>query len=225
MNLPEPGDYINIHTHGASKAPGVFSIENIMAHEGRTPIDIPGIVYSYGIHPWFLNNKNHNQLINSVIGIAGNPEIIAIGEAGFDKLKGPSPELQVSAFEEQIAISEERRKPLIIHCVRAWDELLASHIRFHPRMRWLVHGFRGKKELARQLISKGIWLSFWFDFITRPESSQLIRSIPSDRIFFETDGAEVDIKDIYKKVAADLDISEEKLKAIILSNFNVFFSL
>lgn len=223
MNLPETGDYINIHTHGASKTPGIFSVDNIMAHEGRRPIDVPGIAYTYGIHPWFLSNDNHDQLINSVIEISGDPRIIAIGEAGLDKLKGASPDLQVSTFEEQIAVSEERRKPLIIHCVRAWDELLVSHKKLCPEMPWLVHGFRGSVELARQLLSKGMYLSFWFDFVLRAESADLLRSLPENRIFLETDGADVDIRDIYIKVSGDLDHSVEELKTIIFSNFKEIF--
>ena len=223
MNLPEAGDYINIHTHGASNTPEIFSVENIMAHEDRIPKDVPGIVYTYGIHPWFLSNDNHDQLINSVREISGDPRITAIGEAGFDKLKGASPDLQMSTFEEQIAVSEERKKPLIIHCVRAWDELLASHKKLCPEMPWLVHGFRGSVELARQLLSKGMYLSFWFDFVLRAESADLLRSLPEDRIFLETDGADVDIRDIYIKVSKDKDIAVNELKSIILSNFMEFF--
>jgi len=224
MSLPETGDYINIHTHGALKTPDIFSVENIMAHEGRAPADVSGIAYTYGIHPWFLNNENHDQLIKSVKEISGDPRIFAIGEAGLDKLKGASPDLQISTFEEQIAISEERNKPLIIHCVRAWDELLASHKKLHPEMPWLVHGFRGSVELARQLLSKGVYLSFWFDFVLRAESADLFKSLPEDRIFLETDGADVDIRDIYKKVSKDMDIDVNELKSIILSNFKEFFT-
>jgi TatD DNase family protein len=91
-------------------------------------------------------------------------------------------------------------------------------------MPWMIHGFRGSVELAAQLISKGMYLSFWFDFVLRPESSGLIKSMPLDRIFLETDGAVVNIRDIYKKAANDLNLSVEELKAKILSNFFVFFA-
>ncbi|MEI6047379.1 MAG: TatD family hydrolase [Bacteroidota bacterium] len=224
MNLPRPGDYIDIHTHDARPAAGIFVIENLMAHEDRLPEDDSGFVYSYGIHPWFLNEKNHNQLISSVENSVNLPNMIAIGEAGFDKLRGPSQELQREVFEEQVEIAEAHAKPVIIHCVRAWDELLEAHKKAHPKMPWLIHGFRGKKELAAQLLSKGMYLSFWFDFVIKPESSGLIKSLPTDRIFLETDGAEVDIREIYKKVAGDLNISVGELKAIVLSNFNLFFN-
>jgi TatD DNase family protein len=78
-------------------------------------------------------------------------------------------------------------------------------------------------ELARQLLSKGMYLSFWFDFVLRAESADLLRSLPEDRIFLETDGADVDIRDIYIKVSKDKDIAVNELKSIILSNFMEFF--
>jgi TatD DNase family protein len=225
MNLPQPGDYIDIHSHGARSATGVFTVENLMAHEGLLPENIPGVAYSYGIHPWFLNENNHQQLIRSVREIAGNRQLIAIGEAGFDKLTGPSPVLQRKTFEEQVIIAEDLKLPVVIHCVRSWDDLLAVHKNLKPVMPWLIHGFRGKKMLAAQLLSKGMYLSFWFDFVLKPESSDLLKSLPVDRIFLETDGADVDIRDIYNKVSGDLDLKMEELKAKILSNFFVFFNL
>jgi TatD DNase family protein len=225
MNLPQPGDYIDIHTHGGKPAIGIFVIENLMAHEGILPVNIKGTAFSFGIHPWFLNEKNHKKLISSVKESVSNPDLIAIGEAGFDKLRGPYPELQRKVFEAQIAIAEEHQKPLIIHCVRAWDELLAEHKRFHPKMPWLVHGFRGNVELATQLLSKGMYLSFWYDFVIRPESAKLLKSLAADRIFLETDGAEVDIRDIYEKVANDLGLPVDELRTRILSNFKIFFNI
>lgn len=223
MNLPQPGDYIDIHTHGGKAGSGVFFIENMMAHEERTPKDFPEQACTFGIHPWFLNKNNYDQLLNNVKAVTGFSNLVAIGESGFDKLRGPATELQRRSFEKQIAISEEIKKPIIIHCVRAWEELFAIHKKFHPKMPWLVHGFRGKVELAGQLLSKGMYLSFWFDFVIRSESAPLLRSLPKDRIFLETDGADVDIKVIYEKVASDLDISIDELKSIILTNFNNFF--
>jgi TatD DNase family protein len=220
MYLPQPGDYIDIHVHGGLPASGIFILESLMAHEGKLPADVSGIAYTYGIHPWFLNEENHKQLINSVENTVIQPEIIAIGEAGFDRLRGPSPELQSRVFEEQIIISEKISKPVVIHCVRAWDELLAVYKKIKPKMPWLIHGFRGNVELASQLLTKGFYLSFWFDFILRPESKELLKQLPADRIFLETDGADVDIKSIYNKVATDLDLSVDELKSIILKNFN-----
>ena len=223
MILPRAGDYIDIHNHGGKPSPGIFIVENLMAHEGRMPSETEGMAFSLGIHPWFLNETNISPLLSVVKEMAAGDTLIAIGEAGFDKLRGPSPEIQRKAFEEQAGIAEAVKKPLFIHCVRSWDELLQSHKRVKPLMPWIIHGFRGKKELAAQLISRNMYISFWFDFVIRPESSELIRSLPSERIFLETDGSDADIKEIYSKVAQDIGISMEELKSIILSNFNRVF--
>jgi TatD DNase family protein len=219
MHLPLNGDYIDIHVHGGTPAAGIFILESLMAHEEKVPVDKPGVAYTFGIHPWFLTEDNYIQQLNTVSNIAGNPEFIAIGEAGFDKLRGPSIPLQRKVFEEQIALSEELKKPVVIHCVRSWEELLSVQKKLKPKMTWLIHGFRGNAELAIQLLSKGMYLSFWFDFVLRPNAGTLLRQLPSGRIFLETDGADVDIRAIYKKVADDLGLSVAELKSIILENF------
>jgi len=226
MNLPGNCDYIDIHTHESlPKGAGIFTVESLLANEDKSPVSVPGFLYTIGIHPWFLNVENHNRLMNKVIQTASHPLIIAIGESGFDKIRGPSPDLQRITFEEQVAVAEEHKKPVVIHCVRAWDALFNSHKRLKPEMPWLVHGYRGKPDMALQLISKGMYISIWFNFVMRPESAVLLRSLPRDRIFLETDGAGVDIRDIYNKVSADLGLTVEELKSNICRNFNEFFKL
>jgi TatD DNase family protein len=225
MYPPLPGEYIDIHTHDAKHSDGVFAVENLMAHEALNPENISARAFTAGIHPWHLNENNSEQLLEYIRGIAGKPGLIAFGEAGFDKFRGPSVKLQKSIFAEQVKISGEYGKPLVIHCVRSWDELLASHKNLKPVTPWLVHGFRGKKELALQLIKRGMYLSFWFDFILRSESSGMIRILPKERIFLETDGADADIREIYRKVSVDLGINVEDLKKTIFNNFNMLFRM
>ncbi len=225
MYQPGPGDYIDIHVHGGKPVSGIFILESLMAHEDKFPIDNQGIAFTYGIHPWFLNEENHDEYILSVEQMVRLPLIVAVGEAGFDRLRGPSAELQRRTFEEQVIISEEVKKPMIIHCVRGWDELLSVQKRFKPKMPWLVHGFRGNTVLANQLLSKGMFLSIWFEYVLRPESASLLRSLPLERIFLETDGADVDIRQIYNKVATDLELEVDQLKKLIIKNFNAFFEM
>ena len=223
MHFPQEGDYIDIHVHDGKPSAGLFILESLMAHEEKMPEAMSGVSYTYGIHPWFLNEENHKQLLLSVEKTVCNPEVIAVGEAGFDRLKGPSAELQRKVFEEQVIISEEIKKPVIIHCVRSWDELLAAKKKLKPRMPWLIHGFRGNNELASQLLSKGMYLSFWYEFVLRPESGNLLRNMPKDRFFLETDGADVDIRAIYQKVATDRSQNVDVLKSDILNNYKAFF--
>ena len=225
MNFPQTGDFIDIHVHEGKPSAGKFIIESLMAHEEKWPENIPGIAYTYGIHPWFLDEENHESQMERVRQSVEKHDIIAIGEAGFDKLRGPSTELQFRIFEEQVKISEQCKKPLIIHCVKAWDELLSVKKNLKPAMPWMIHGFRGSVQMASQLISKGMYLSVWFEYALRPESADLLKNMPRDRFFLETDGADVEIGDIYKKASADIDVSVEELKEQLLLNFIEFFDL
>jgi TatD DNase family protein len=223
MNCPSPDDFIDVHTHGSKPSEGIFSVENLMAHENRTPVNRYGIAFTAGIHPWYLTEENSEGQLEYIGKLARDPNIVAIGEAGFDKLKGPALKTQGKIFQEQAEIARSINKPLIIHCVRAWEELLYVHKKLKPQIPWMVHGFRGKKELGLQLISNGMYISFWFDFIMRPEAAALVSSLPRERIFLETDGADIKIQDIYRKVANDLSLSVDDLKKMILGNYTTLF--
>ncbi len=225
MSTPQAGDYINIHTHGSVPEEGIFSVENLMMHENIIPGQKEGTAFTCGIHPWYITGNNYRHLLDSLADLARNPNVIAIGECGFDRLRGPDMDLQRRVFEEQVRIAMECSKPVIIHCVRSWDELLASHKRMNPSLPWMVHGFRRKTELAEQLLSANMYLSFWFDFVIRPEATDLLRRMPVDRIFLETDGADVDIRDIYQKVSVDLEMGVDELRDLIIENYRRLFSL
>jgi len=224
MNRPEPTDFIDFHTHGASPAKGIFAIESLMVSEEKECINQQGIAYSAGIHPWYLNDNNLSDQINRVSQLVLKNEVIAVGEAGFDRIRGASPSTQLKAFEAQVALSEEVRKPLIIHCVKGWDELLAVYKSIKPTVPWAIHGFHGKPELAEQLFARGICISIWFSFAMLPYSSGLLKTIPSEMLFLETDGSEVPISDIYNKVSADIGLSTDELKQQIYNNFIDFFN-
>lgn len=139
----------------------------------------------------------------------------AIGECGLDKLRGASMDYQICWFKRQIELSEKVQKPLIIHCVKAWDELLLLHKQVNPRMPWIIHGFRGKPQLAKQLISKtNIFLSFGVNFNT---GSLLIT--PLSKLFIETDDIEYDLSALYYSVANERNIPLNELISQIECNF------
>ena len=223
MNIPGDGDYINIHDHGPLTTEGIFSVDNIMVHEGRSPSDMPGVAFSVGAHPWAINEENGGGLMLKVRDFASHPNVIAIGETGFDKLKGPGPELQWDIFRQHVELSEDLKKPLIIHCVRSYEEVLSGQKKFKPSMPWIIHGFKGKPELARQLTGKGLYLSAWVEWAVRPVSAETLRTIPPDMLFLETDGFDISIIPVYQVVAGYLGIDVKVLKENILRNyFQVF---
>lgn len=223
MTGPGDDDYINIHDHGAKPQKGVFTVENIMVHEDNYPEEKEGMAYSCGAHPWYLEEKDFESLIAKVRDYASLPVVIALGEAGFDRLRGAGNSLQVKAFRAHVEISEEMGKPLFIHCVKAWDEILRCHKEMKPEIPWIIHGFRGKPALAAQLLEKGFYLSPWVEWATGPHSLKTLRSVPLNRLFLETDGFDMSIGEVYRVVAEHLGLEVKALQQDLLDNFHSLF--
>lgn len=179
---------------------------------------LPGCYYSYGIHPWYIEDKDRQLLL--LTEALFDPAVVALGEAGLDKQIAIPMPLQIDIFIEQVKLSEEFAKPLIIHCVKAWDELLAIKKELQPRMPWIVHGFRGNAMLAQQLINKGFFLSFGARF--NPEA---LHTAWPNCLFAETDESDLPITEIYANIATQLNVSIDLLALALRKRVKEIFSV
>ena len=178
---------IDIHTHNNTAGNSIFNSGTLYLADKKI---------SVGIHPWYINAEWKNKLA-TIVGFAGKGNVVAIGECGIDILKSPAPvELQEEIFKAHILLAEELRKPLIIHCVKAYDRLIALRNELKPQQAWIVHGFRGKPQQTEQLIKAGFYISLGEKF--NPDSARII---PADRLFIESDESSAAIADIYAAVA------------------------
>ena len=170
---------LDIHTHVLPQVPGTALV---CIGCGPLPEKEEGHWFSAGLHPWDVTEDFDTQL-NMVEPLLANPRVPAVGECGFDTLKGPSHDLQEQVFIRQIELSERYAKPMILHVVRDFDSVIRLRRTLKPEQPWLIHGFRGGPEQMSQLYSHGILVSFGLKY--NPES---LRQVPSDRLFLETDG-------------------------------------
>ena len=219
MLAPGEDDYIDIHTHGRATSPGVFKVKCLLTHQTERPHDYPEAAVSVGSHPWFLNEENFIEGLETVVIASSGQNVVAIGETGLDKVKGPDMALQIKAFEKQVDLANRLYKPVIVHCVKAWDELISVHTNIKPQTPWLIHGFMGSKELAKQLTERGFFISLWYSFALSDRSTELIKALPIERLFLETDSSDSDIREIYAKVAGDLNIPVSGLKSRLVKNY------
>jgi TatD DNase family protein len=207
--------YLNIHTHIATKLEDVNHILSIsIGHDQNIPANQSIAV---GIHPWFAR-ANWQKDLATMQEMASMPHVKMIGECGLDKLKGLPLQEQIALFEAQLEIAKEVKKPLIIHCVKAYDELIACYKKVNPAVAMVIHGFKKNEALGRQLIAQGYYLSFGKAILNRQsDAAKLIASI--DEFFLETDDATLSIQEIYKAVADLKNISVDELKALIFANW------
>ncbi len=169
----------NAHTHSLSSPNALVNVE-----PGFTPV--PGQNYSLGIHPWHAAEANLDT-VETLHTQASLPQVKAIGETGLDK-NTPAPDIQRTLLLDHIDISESLGKPLILHIVGAYNDIIALRKQLRPSQPWIIHGYRGKPQLTAELLRHGFYLSLGQHF--NPMSAQII---PSDRLLVETDTSRVDI--------------------------------
>ena len=211
--------YIDIHTHRKENSENIFSLRNLSPEDF---IQLPGDgknYFSTGIHPWHIDSTIEEK-INSLRQIASNPSILAIGETGLDKLCNVDFNVQKEIFNYQISIAKEVKKPLIIHCVKAYNEIQQMLKEAQPNIPVIFHGFRGKPLLAKELTKAGFYLSFGNLF-----NDESLEITPLDRFFLETDDNDIGIEKIYKIAAEVKGVSIKNLIEIISENFGGCFAI
>lgn len=184
----------DFHTHRLSTPPGsgIVNLPHDVLLHPETFLPEEGALYSVGIHPWWTVS-DVTPLLQGLQQLLPHPQIVALGECGFDGLRGASLAEQEKIFAAQVALSEQYRLPLTIHCVRAFDHLLAVRKKLRPSQRWTIHGFRGKPALAQQLLAAGFDLSFGLHF-----NAESLRLVPPERRHAETDDALCDIAEVHR---------------------------
>lgn len=191
----------DIHTHRIDAREAVISVNPWEF----APVD--GLYYSVGIHPWQVGRATDADF-DRLAECARSDNVLMIGECGIDKLRGGDLPMQMSVLERHIALSEQVCKPLVLHCVRASNELCRLRRQLRPSMPWIVHGFRGNARVASQLLDAGFYLSYGERF--NPEALAIT---PADRLLAETDESLLPIDEIHRRLAAIRQVTVVELVA------------
>lgn len=208
-------DFFNIHTH-ASRHP---ESEILSTDIHSFPPENEGIYLSVGIHPWYLSEEKTENQLQALQRAVKDNRVIAIGESGLDRLQGPALNIQTNTFKKIITLSEAMELPMIIHCVKAFNELVQQKKQMNPHQPWIIHGFRGKEALAKECIRHGFYLSFGAYY-----QEDALKSVPIEKLFIETDESEIPIEDTYLRIAQTKGIHLEELTECIKKNVErVFF--
>jgi TatD DNase family protein len=133
-------------------------------------------------------------------------------------------DLQQAVFEKQLLLAEKYQKPVVIHCVAAFQELIAIKKKLNLSVPLLIHGFSKNEQVAKQLLNNGFYISFGKYLLQKPELESVFKNMPNDRFFLETDTVEEGIQEVYALAAKYKGISEEEIQEIVNSNFNTIFN-
>ena len=188
--------FLNFHTHQP-------------LHEGEATIP------SFGLHPWHLSVSWQGDLDELKKRMIPSSRFL-IGECGLDRLCATPYDRQLVAFEAQIALSEQWQRPLVLHCVRAIDDVL--RLKHGTHQPWVFHGFRGKPQQLEQLLAHGFYISFGLQYNT-----ESLLACPADRLFLETDDQPAPIAPLYEQAAEQRKTTTAALREQLWQNVEQIF--
>lgn len=172
--------YLDVHSHTQHSTSDTLVIRNQYPLTADTSEP-----FSVGIHPWFLNDFEAQW--NALIPLAQHFNCWAIGECGLDKNVTSPLSLQQEIFLRHIELAESLELPLIIHCVKAYAEVIQLRKRTHSQQLWILHGFRKNLKVAQELITHDIAISFGTPLLYSHQLQEVFKKIPSEYRFFESD--------------------------------------
>ena len=180
----------DIHTHVVGNQNAVCSLppEEAIALM-RTDICQP---YSIMLHPWHVTPQMVEDFTEATGLCAADKRFVAIGECGLDS-NCPTPiDLQRQGFVTALLSAKELHKPVVLHIVRQWDEMIrltrkvfgkgGAHAADAQGCRLIVHGFRKNLPLAQQLVGEGFYLSLGHKY-----NPDVEKGIAPEKIYHESD--------------------------------------
>ena len=189
----------------------VTDIHTHNAHTQAQTID------TVGIHPWHALDNDLSAIEPAVA------DVDAIGEIGLDYACDVPREVQIALFRAQLALAERYEKAVVLHCVRAFEEVMKVLAEYRLKA-VIFHGFIGSVEQAQRAIAQGFYLSFGERTFRSPKSIEAMRSTPLSQLFVETDESTTPIEKIYAQLAELRGISVAKLIAATEENFRRIFN-
>lgn len=206
--------FIDIHTHSTT---GELSLYSYAIGRDAAP-PAKGTFFSAGIHPWSAADADTAQALDYL----RTAPVAAIGEIGLDYSSTVDRQKQREVFEAQLEIAEQRGLPVIIHCVRAYNDVLPILGRYELHA-VVFHSYTGSPEQTAAIYDAGYYFSFGERSLRSAKTMASLRRIPRDRIFAETDESGVAISDVYTALVERLNMAVEELKIQIEQNYKRIF--
>jgi len=175
--------------------------------------------------------------------LAEDPKTVAIGECGLDyyRLGEETKGKQAEAFLAQVDLAKEVKKPLMIHCRNAFDDLITilnEHKGFLNNPSGVIHFFTGTAEDAKKLIDLGFSFTFGGVVTFTHDYDEVIKMIPVDKILSETDAPYITpapyrgkrnepayVIEVVKKLAELKGLSIEEMESQIFANARQTFKI
>lgn len=152
-------------------------------------------------------------------------KFVALGEIGLDRVCAIDFDLQRKSFSYQLELATDLEiKTVIIHCVRALNEILELTKKSSYKGTLVFHDANFSLNDCQRLIDQGHYLSFGSNLMREnSKANEVFSKLDINHIFLETDDSNLAIEDVYKYAAAKFGVLPDLLCARVLKNFQKLF--
>ena len=200
--------FFDFHHHHPAVSSGIYNLP-LLENPGER-------MFSTGIHPKDISGENLDQHFSWLETVASQKNCLAIGECGLDQNISVDITLQNDVFKRQINLSNDLKKPIIVHCVKKFYEVMA--MKKFSGQAMIIHGFNKKQQVADDLLAHNFYLSFGKAALYNLSLQEILKRAPLEKIFLETDDKDFDIAELYLKTAELKNIFLESLLNQISEN-------
>ena len=146
---------------------------------------------SFGVHPWDVNIYDCNDIKNILQLNINKYRPNLIGEIGLDKCTDNFIN-QIDLYYKQLCIAIENNLPVIIHCVKSYNELInitKKVLRLYSikKINGIVHSFNSNELIAHELIQLGFFLGIGNNIQLNSKIAKSIALIPINKLLIESD--------------------------------------
>ena len=207
--------YINIHTHFKPNQ-NVLAVRNAYLKLSAPQLSELPYMVSVGLHPWHINKYNLTTCTDLLMDVVNLSNVFAVGEIGIDRAIDVPISTQMQYFEAQLNIARAVQKPVIIHAVKSYSDLMPFLKK--TKVPFIFHGFTGNIQQAKEMLKYNAYLSFG-KILFEEKYQEVLAQIPNDRFLLETDSAKISINQIYDLAAKAKAIEVDELKSLVFNTF------
>jgi TatD DNase family protein len=207
--------YINIHTH-FKPSQNVLAVRNAYLKLSATQLSELPYMVSVGLHPWHINKYNLTTCTDLLMDVVNLNNVFAVGEIGIDRSIDVPLSTQTQYFEAQLNIARAVQKPVIIHAVKSYSDLMPFLKK--TKVPFIFHGFTGNIQQAKEMLKYNAYFSFGKSLLEE-KYQDVLAQIPNDRFLLETDSAKISINQIYDLAAKAKAIEVDELKSLVFNTF------
>ncbi len=145
-----------------------------------------------GLHPCFLHDSDVD--LAALAQALEDHDVVAVGEIGLDFRPGQADaEVQLPLLEQQLQLARRHSLPVLLHVVRAHDQVLKLLRHYQLPQAGIVHAFSGSEQQAREYAKLGFKLGFGgaISYDRAHKLRRLAAELPLEWLVLETDAPDM----------------------------------